>query len=68
LRIRKSHMRLADHSFQPWPKLRYYPDICLKGLREPRKYLRIDNLRGGIRIRDLTNMKQMRPTVIFGVG
>jgi hypothetical protein len=33
---------------QPWPNLRYYPCICVEGLRKTMKKLRIAGLRAEI--------------------
>jgi hypothetical protein len=31
-----------------WPNLRYYPDICLEGLRKATKTFRISDLRAEV--------------------
>jgi hypothetical protein len=41
----------------PWPNLRYYPGICLDGLRKTMKHLRIAGLQAKIWTQDLPNMK-----------
>jgi hypothetical protein len=40
-----------------WPNLRYYPDICLEGLRKTTRNLRIAGLQAEISTQILPNMK-----------
>jgi hypothetical protein len=41
-----------------WPNLRYYPSICLEGLRETTKNLRINGLQAEMWTRDPSNTKK----------